>query len=136
MQKKWSHSKSKYHNETVTVDGIRYDSKNEMLRHNFLKMMEHAGEISNLRYHVKYTLFPKGTVDIRRLPDGREIELRRYDKEHWYEADFVYVNKKGEEVVEDFKGFETPEFKEKRVMFNALYGKDIKITKLTNASVN
>lgn len=128
--------KSKYHNETVEVDGIRYDSKHEALRHNFLKLMEQAGEISNLRYHVKYTLFPKGTIDIRRLPDGREIELKRYDREHWYEADFVYVNKKGEEVVEDFKGYETPEFKEKRVMFKALYGKDIKIVKLTNASVN
>jgi len=136
MAKQWYHSKSKYHNEIVEVDGIRYDSKHEMLRHNFLKMMEQAGEISNLRYHVKYTLFPKGTVDIRRLPDGREIELKRYDKEHWYEADFVYVNKKGEEIVEDFKGYETHEFKEKRTMFKILYGKDIKITKLTNASVN
>lgn len=128
--------KSKYHNEPVTVDGITFDSLGEHRRWCFLKLMEQAGEISNLRYHVKYTLFPKGTVDIRRLPDGREIELRRYGREHWYEADFVYVNKKGEEVVEDFKGFETPEFREKRTMFKILYGKDIKITKLTNASVN
>lgn len=128
--------KSKYHNEPVVVDGVRFDGKNEYRRFCFLKLMEQAGEISNLRYHVKYTLFPKGTIDIRRLPDGREIELRRYDKEHWYEADFVYINKKGEEIVEDFKGFETPEFKEKRTMFKALYGKDIKITKLINSSVN
>lgn len=128
--------KSKYHNEPVTVDGVTFDSLGEHRRWCFLKLMEQAGEISNLRYHVKYTLFPKGTIDIRRFPDGREIELRRYDREHWYEADFVYVNKKGEEVVEDFKGFETPEFKEKRVMFKALYGKDIKIVKLTNAAVN
>lgn len=128
--------KSKYHNEPVTVDGVTFDSLGEHRRWCFLKLMEQAGEISNLRYHVKYTLFPKGTIDIRRFPDGREIELKRYDREHWYEADFVYVNKKGEEVVEDFKGFETPEFKEKRVMFKALYGKDIKITKLTNAAVN
>lgn len=127
---------SKYHNEPVTVDGVTFDSLGEHRRWCFLKLMEQAGEISNLRYHVKYTLFPKGTIDIRRFPDGREIELKRYDREHWYEADFVYVNKKGEEVVEDFKGFETPEFKEKRVMFKSLYGKDIKITKLTNASVN
>lgn len=132
----WNKPKSKYHNEPVTVDGITFDSKGEHSRFCFLKLMEQAGEISDLRYHVKYTLFPKGTVDIRRLPDGREIELRRYDKEHWYEADFVYINKKGEEIVEDFKGFETPEFKEKRTMFKAIYGKDIKITKLINSSVN
>ena len=132
----WNKQKSKYHNEPVVVDGVRFDGKNEYRRFCFLKLMEQAGEISNLRYHVKYTLFPKGTIDIRRLPDGREIELRRYDREHWYEADFVYINKKGEEIVEDFKGFETPEFKEKRTMFKALYGKDIKITKLINSSVN
>lgn len=132
----WGAKRSKYHNEIVEVDGIRYDSKNEMLRHNFLKMMERVGEISELRYHVKFTLFPKGSKELIRMPDGTEIELKKYDREHWYEADFVYINKKGEEVVEDFKGFETPEFKEKRVMFKALYGKDIKITKLTNAAVN
>ena len=73
MSHRYNKPKSKYHNEIVEVDGIRYDSKHESLRHNFLKLMEQAGEISNLRYHVKYTLFPKGTIDIRRLPDGREI---------------------------------------------------------------
>ena len=66
MAKQWYPKKSKFHNEPVTVDGVRYDSKNEMRRFNFLKLMEKAGEISNLRYHVKYTLFPKGTVEIRR----------------------------------------------------------------------
>ena len=132
----WSTKRSKYHNETVEVDGIRYDSKNEMLRHNFLKMMERAGEISELRYHVKFTLFPKGSTELIRMPDGTEVELKKYDREHWYEADFVYKNKRGEMIVEDFKGFETEEFKRKRIIFNAIYHQDIKIVKLTNASVN
>ena len=124
--------KSKFHNEPVTVDGVRYDSKNEMRRFNFLKLMEKAGEISNLRYHVKYTLFPKGTVEIRRLPDGTEMELKRYDREHWYEADFVYVTKDGKEIVEDFKGFETDTFKEKRDILKKLYGIEITIVKQIN----
>ena len=132
----WSAKRSKYHNEIVEVDGIRYDSKNEMLRHNFLKMMERAGEISELRYHVKFTLFPKGSTELIRMPDSTEIELKKYDREHWYEADFVYKNKKGEMIVEDFKGYETEEFKRKRILFNAIYHQDIKIVKLTNASVN
>lgn len=137
MAKQWYQKKgSKFHNEPVTVDGVRYDSKNEMRRYNFLKLMERAGEISKLRYHVKYTLFPKGTVDVRRLPDGREIELKRYEREHWYEADFVYVNKKGEEIIEDFKGFETETFKEKRDMMKVLYNIDIKITKQINQPIS
>lgn len=132
MGNQWYQTKSKYHNEPVTVDGVRYDSKNEMRRFNFLKLMEMSGEISNLRYHVKYTLFPKGTVEIRRLPDGTEMELKRYDREHWYEADFVYVTKDGKEIVEDFKGFETDTFKEKRDILKKLYGIEITIVKQIN----
>lgn len=132
MGKQWYQSKSKYHNEPVAVDGVRYDSRNEARRHAFLKLMEKAGEISNLRYHVKYTLFPKGTVEIRRLPDGTEMELKRYDREHWYEADFVYVTKDGKEIVEDFKGFETDTFKEKRDILKKLYGIEITIVKQIN----
>lgn len=135
MAKQFYYNKeSKYHNKPVMVDGIKYDGKLEARRHAFLKLMERAGEISNLRYHVKYTLFPKGTVDVRRLPNGTEIELKRYEREHWYEADFVYVNKKGEEIVEDFKGFETETFKEKRYMMKSLYNIDVKVVKQINES--
>lgn len=132
----WSTKRSKYHNDTVEVDGIRYDSRGEYQRHCFLKLMERAGEISELRYHVKFTLFPKGSKELIRMPDGTEVELKKYDREHWYEADFVYKNKKGEMIVEDFKGYETEEFKRKRILFNAIYHQDIKIVKLTNAAVN
>lgn len=128
--------KSKYHNERVTVDGVTYDSRGEYRRWCFLKMMEQAGEISNLRYHVNYDLIPKGSVAIIRTPDGREIVTKRYDRKRFYEADFVYVNKKGEETVEDFKGYETKEFQEKRVIFNAVYHRDIKIVKQVNDPIN
>lgn len=129
--------KSKYHNEPVVVDGIRYDSRNEMLRHNFLKMMEQTGEISNLRYHVNYTLIPKGVADVTlHFPDGDRHIKMHFDRTRYYEADFVYVNKKGEEIVEDFKGFETETFKQKRTLMKLIYNIDIKIVKLINASVN
>ena len=130
-------TRSKYHNETVTVDGIRYDSKNEMLRHNFLKMMEQAGEISNLRYHVKYELIPAITEDVVvHLKTKDKIVTKTVQSARYYEADFVYINKSGEEVVEDFKGQETELFKFKAALFRYKYGKNIRIVKLTNASVN
>lgn len=129
--------KSKYHNETVTVDGIRYDSKNEALRHNFLKIMEQAGEIHNLRYHVKYELIPAITEEVVvHLKTKDKIVTKTVQSARYYEADFVYINKSGEEVVEDFKGQETELFKFKAALFRYKYGKDIKIVKLTNASVN
>lgn len=129
--------KSKYHNETVTVDGVTFDSKGEFLRWNFLKMMEQAGEISNLRYHVKYELIPAITEDVVvHLKTKDKIVTKTVQSARYYEADFVYINKNGEEVVEDFKGQETELFKFKAALFRYKYGKDIKIVKLTNQAVN
>lgn len=137
MSHGYNKPKSKYHNEVVVVDGMRYDSRNEMLRHNFLKLMEQAGEISNLRYHVKYELIPAITEDVVvHLKTKDKIVTKTVQTARYYEADFVYTNKSGEEVVEDFKGQETELFKFKAALFRYKYGKDIKIVKLTNASVN
>lgn len=129
--------KSKYHNEAVTADGIRYDSKNEALRHNFLRLMEHAGEISNLRYHVKYELIPAIKEDVVvHLKTKDKIVTKTIQTARYYEADFVYVvNSTGEEVVEDFKGQETELFKFKAALFFYIYHKQIKIVKLINEGV-
>lgn len=129
--------KSKYHNEPVTVDGITFDSLGEHRRWCFLKMMEQAGEISNLRYHVNYELIPAITEDVVvHLKTKDKVVTKTIQSARYYEADFVYVNKNGEEIVEDFKGQETDLFKFKAALFRYKYGKDIKIVKLTNASVN
>lgn len=133
MGKQWYQKKSKFHNEPVTVDGIRYDSKNEMLRHNFLKMMERAGEISNLRYHVKFELIPQITrEEIVHLKTKDKVVTKVVQSARYYEADFVYTNKKGEEIVEDFKGQETDFFKFKAALFFYKYGKQITIVKQIN----
>jgi hypothetical protein len=133
MGKQWYQNKSKYHNEPVTVDGIRYDSKNEMLRHNFLKMMERAGEISNLRYHVKFELIPQITrEEIVHLKTKDKVVTKVIQSARYYEADFVYTNKNGEEIVEDFKGQETDLFKFKAALFFYKYGKQITIVKQIN----
>lgn len=129
--------KSKYHNEPVVVDGVRYDGKGEYLRWCFLQMMEQAGEISNLRYHVKYELIPAITEDVVvHLKTKDKVVTKTVQSARYYEADFVYINKNGEEVVEDFKGQETELFKFKAALFRYKYGKNIKIVKLTNQSVS
>lgn len=129
--------KSKYHNELVVVDGVRYDGKNEYRRFCFLKLMEQAGEISNLRYHVNYELIPAITEDVVvHLKTKDKVVTKTVQSARYYEADFVYVNKNGEEVVEDFKGQETDLFKFKADLFRYRYGKPIRVVKLTNASVN
>lgn len=126
-------SKSKYHNEPVTVDGVRFDGKNEMRRFNFLKLMEKAGEISNLRYHVKFELIPQITrEEVVHLKTKDKIVTKVAQSARYYEADFVYLNKKGEEIVEDFKGQETDLFKFKAALFRYKYGIEIKIVKHIN----
>lgn len=133
MSKQWYHSKSKYHNEPVMVDGVRYDGKGEYRRWCFLQLMEKAGEISNLRYHVKFELIPAITKDeIVHLKTKDKIVTKTIQSARYYEADFVYLNKKGEEIVEDFKGQETDLFKFKAALFFYKYGKQITIVKQIN----
>ena len=50
--------KSKYGAKKVEIDGIIFDSKKEGRRYQELKMLQKAGEISNLQRQVKYILIP------------------------------------------------------------------------------
>lgn len=100
---------SKYHSTPVEVDGIRFDSKREANRWFELRMLERAGKIEKLKRQVKYLLIPS------QYRDGKCIE-----RECSYLADFVYV-KDGHLVVEDCKGFRTPEYKLKRKLMLERY---------------
>lgn len=97
---------SKYHARRTQIDGIFFDSMGEASRYQELRLNEHAGQISNLRCHVKYAL------DVNRVRVG------------YYEADFVYVEN-GKEIVEDFKGVRTPVYRLKKKMMKAIYGIEI-----------
>lgn len=92
-----------------------YDSRKEHRRANELKLMQRAGLISNLRQQVKYVLIPT-----QRDPAGNLLE-----KECSYYADFVY-DKNGVSVVEDTKGFRTPEYRIKRKLMLRIHGIVIK----------
>ena len=100
-------------------------------------MLQQAGEISNLRYHVKYELVPIVEKDVVvHLKTKDKVVTKTIQQPRYYEADFVYVvNKTGEEVVEDFKGQETELFKFKAALFFYKYRKAIRIVKQINEDV-
>lgn len=92
---------SKYHAKKTVVDGIEFDSAKEAKRFVKLRDMEEAGEIQGLLVQVPYEILPNfecGGVKYRGMR---------------YIADFVYY-RDGKVVVEDCKGFKTPEYKMKK----------------------
>lgn len=92
-----------------------YDSRKESRRAAQLKLMQRAGLISNLREQVKYVLIPT-----QRDPEGNLLE-----KECSYYADFVY-NRDGALIVEDTKGYRTPDYIIKRKLMLLTHGIRIK----------
>lgn len=112
--------KNKYHNKKVTVDGITFDSVKEAHRYSELILLQRAGKIKDLRRQWKYVLIPSQYAEV----DGKRKCIER---ECTYVADFVYLQD-GEIIVEDTKGFRTPEYKIKRKLMLFLKGIRIKET--------
>lgn len=98
--------KSKYRNKKITVDGITFDSLKEANRWKELKLMERAGEITDLRRQVKFKLIPTIREPVNQMgSQGVFKKGKVVERECSYVADFVYKNKLGFEVVEDVKGY-------------------------------
>ena len=121
-------SGSKYNNKKVEFEGITFDSIKEGRRYLELKLLERAGEISNLERQVKFVLIPA-----QREPDtigarGGIKKGKLLEREAAYIADFVYTDREGRQVVEDTKGVKTPEYILKRKLMLEKYG--IKIREL------
>lgn len=74
-----------------------FDSRRERKRYEELAMMQRAGEISDLQIQVRYDLIPK-----QKRADGKT------ERAVYYDADFVYKDKDGNERVEDSKGYRNP----------------------------
>lgn len=106
-------SRGKYGNRKCEADGITFDSQKERERYHDLKRFERIGKISNLRLQVRYEIAPAVRLDGRKRP-------ARY-----YVADFVY-EEDGAEVVEDSKGYRTPEYRLKRHLMKACHGIEIR----------
>jgi hypothetical protein len=87
--------RAKFGNRKTVIDGIT-----------FLKILQAAGVVTQLRLQVPYELTVNGLKVCR------------------YIADFVYMMD-GKEVVEDVKGMRTPEYKLKRKLMLAVFGIEI-----------
>lgn len=92
--------KRKYRNQPVMVDGIRFASKKEAKRYQELRLLLSSGHIENLKLQPRFRLHAGIT----------------------YVGDFSY-NEPGSErlIVEDTKGFKTPEYKLKKKLFLHCY---------------
>lgn len=123
---------TKYKSKSIIIDGIVFQSKKEGRRWTELRMLERAGEITNLQRQVPYLLIPeqrapstevykKGSRAGQPKP-GPVLERRVV-----YIADFVY-QQNGETVVEDTKGIKTKEYIIKRKLLLYRYGIRIKET--------
>lgn len=93
---------SKYGNVKTEAQGIKFDSRREAKRWMDLRLEELAGAVQNLQRQIVYPL----TVNGMHICD--------------YRADFVY--ERSGLVVEDAKGFKTPEFKLKAKLMLACHG--------------
>ena len=99
-------AKNKYFAKKTTVGGMKYDSKGEANRHQELKIMERVGDITQLQHQVKFEIIPK---------IGKQRAAN-------YIADFVYYDKNGVKIVEDFKGMSTAEYKLKKKLMLFRHG--------------
>lgn len=97
---------SKFRNKPLRVDGAYFASGKEANRFVQLQMLERKGKISNLKRQVAYDLAVNG------------VHITRYVSDHEYDQD-------GAHVVEDSKGFLTPEFKIKARLMKAILGIDV-----------
>lgn len=104
--------RAKYRNVKTEVDGIKFDSKKEAKRWVELKQLRDAGRISNLMRQVTFQLVPQVVLD------GRKQQPVKYV------ADFQY-QVGNQIVVEDVKGFKTPEYRMKRKMMKAFLGIEV-----------
>ena len=92
---------NKYNARKTPYDGYMFDSGKECQRYKDLRLLEKAGEISDLTVHPKFVL-QEGFID----RDGKKIRPITYS------ADFKYWDKLVW-VVEDVKGVQTQLFKVK-----------------------
>lgn len=105
---------SKYHSRKITHDGMTFDSVKEYRRFCELRLIERSGAITDLQRQVKFELIPSQRIG------GKVIE-----RACSYIADFVYIEN-GKKVVEDTKGFRTPDYIIKRKLMLWVHGIRIK----------
>lgn len=107
--------RNKYNNCPADRGGIRFDSQKEARRFDQLILLERAGQITDLRMQVDFTLQEAYTDT-----EGRRVRAIRY------KADFTY-RRNGQLVVEDVKSSatKTKTYAIKRKLMAERYGINI-----------
>ena len=105
---------NKYGAKKVRQDGYTFDSKLEAARYNHLKELEDQGLISDIEVHPPFAC----------VVNDKKVCL--------YKADFKYKNINGNEIIEDTKGMQTPMFRLKKKLVEALYP-DVEIMVISKA---
>lgn len=105
---------SKYHARKTVVDGIEFDSRREANRYAELKLLQRAGEITDLMRQVTYVLIPR-----QPKPSGG------YERPVTYTADFAYLDRDGHTVVEDVKGVKTQQYIIRRKLMLYIHGVEV-----------
>ena len=114
--------RNKYHNQKYSADGEVFDSKKEFQRWQELKILEKAGEISELRRQVPFELLLVQREPDKIGPRGGRKPGRVIEREAVYIADFVYKDADGREVIEDCKGMRTKDYILKRKLLLFRFG--------------
>lgn len=98
----------KFRNVPTEIDGIKFASKREAVRYSQLKLLQRAGQISELKLQPRYPLAVNGLHVCTYVGDFDYLEGARL-------------------VTEDAKGVKTPEFIIKAKLFHALYGREVQL---------
>lgn len=104
-------AKSKYRNEPISRDGIKFASKREANRYANLRLLELGGEIRNLKRQVPIMLMGATGPVLTRT--GRQMRLT---------VDFTYEDKRlnWATVYEDAKGAATRDYEVRRGVAQAM----------------
>lgn len=113
----------KYGNKKVLYNGLRFDSKKEARRYQELLKEQESGKIHDLQRQVKFVLIPAQKEKTEGKKQGKVLE-----RECCYIADFAYKTSTGNYVVEDTKGYRTPEYRIKRKLMLFVHGIRIRET--------
>lgn len=97
-------TKNKFNAKRIYIDGEAFDSKKEYRRYCELKLLEKAGEISNLERQVEYELIPAQFEMVYDERKGGYKKGKCLERKCCYIADFRY-SENGKTVVEDVKGY-------------------------------
>lgn len=117
---------SKYHSKKITTPEGTFDSMKEYHRWGVLKQLQERGVITDLERQKRYVLIPAQREPDTKGPRGGVKKGKVIERECVYIADFGYYDKKnGTYVVEDCKGFRTPDYLIKRKLM--LYTYNIRI---------